>query len=49
MATRVRVHRPLKVVEFYANGIGKQRFDFSKQLQHRRTDGPSLRDTSKTS
>jgi hypothetical protein len=31
MATRV--HRPLKVLAFNANGIGRQRYDLSKQLQ----------------
>jgi hypothetical protein len=28
-----RVHRPLKVTEFNANGISKQRYELSKQLQ----------------
>jgi hypothetical protein len=28
-----RVHRPLKVVAFNANGITRQRFELSKQLQ----------------
>jgi len=46
MATRV--HRPLKVVAFNANGIGKQRFEVSKQLQDRRID-VALGDTCKTS
>jgi hypothetical protein len=31
MATRV--HRPLKVIAFSANGIGRQRYEFSKQVQ----------------
>jgi hypothetical protein len=31
MATRV--HRPLEVIAFNANGIARQRYDFSKQLQ----------------
>jgi hypothetical protein len=31
MATRI--HRPLTVVAFNANGIGKQPFELSKQLQ----------------
>jgi hypothetical protein len=31
MATRV--HRPLKVIAFNANGIGRQRCELSKQLQ----------------
>jgi hypothetical protein len=30
MATRV--HRPLKVLAFNANGIGRQRYELSKQL-----------------
>jgi hypothetical protein len=36
MATRV--HRPLKVIAFNANGIGRQRYELSKQLQNLRTD-----------
>jgi exonuclease III len=28
-----RVHRPLKVVSFNANGILRQRYEFGKQLQ----------------
>jgi hypothetical protein len=28
-----RVHRPLKVIAFNANGIGRQRYELSKQLQ----------------
>jgi hypothetical protein len=28
-----RVHRPLKVVAFNANGIGRQRYELSKQMQ----------------
>jgi hypothetical protein len=31
MATMV--HRPLKVLAFNANGIGRQRYELSKQLQ----------------
>jgi hypothetical protein len=31
MATRV--HRPLKVIAFNANGIGRQRYELSKQLK----------------
>jgi hypothetical protein len=31
MATRV--HRPLKVIAFNVNGIGRQRYELSKQLQ----------------
>jgi hypothetical protein len=37
-----RVHRPLKVIAFNANGILRQRYELSKQLQ-------DFRDTSKTS
>jgi hypothetical protein len=36
MATRV--HRPLKVVPFNVNGIGRQRDELSKQLQEQRVD-----------
>jgi hypothetical protein len=36
MATRV--HRPLKVVAFNANGIVRQRYELSKQLQEQRID-----------
>jgi exonuclease III len=36
MATRV--HRPLKVIAFNANGIGRQRYELSKQLQDRNID-----------
>jgi hypothetical protein len=28
-----RVHRPLKVTAFNVNGNGRQRYEFSKQLQ----------------
>jgi hypothetical protein len=28
-----RVHRPLEVIAFNANGIGRQRYELSKQLQ----------------
>jgi hypothetical protein len=38
MATRVQVHRPLKVVAFNANGIGNQHFELSKQLQDHHID-----------
>jgi hypothetical protein len=31
MATRV--HRPLKILDFNANGIGRQRFELCRQLQ----------------
>jgi hypothetical protein len=36
MATRV--HRPLTVSKFNANGIGRQRYEFSKQLQDQHID-----------
>jgi hypothetical protein len=36
MATRV--HRPLKVIAFNANGIGRQRYELSKQLQDLHVD-----------
>jgi hypothetical protein len=36
MATRV--YRPLKVLAFNANGIGKQRYELSKQLQDLHAD-----------
>jgi hypothetical protein len=39
-----RVHRPLKDLEFNANGIGRQRYELSKQLQER-TDVALLSDT----
>jgi exonuclease III len=45
MATRV--HRPLKVVAFNANGIGRQRYELSKQLQEQRVDVALLSETSK--
>jgi hypothetical protein len=43
MATRV--HRPLKVVAFNANGIGRQRYELSKQLQEQRIDVALLSET----
>jgi endonuclease/exonuclease/phosphatase (EEP) superfamily protein YafD len=36
MATRI--HRPLKVIAFNANGIGRQRYELSKQLQDLHVD-----------
>jgi hypothetical protein len=33
-----RVHRPLKVIAFNANGLAKHRYDPSKQLQELHTD-----------
>jgi hypothetical protein len=47
MATRV--HRPLKVIGFNANGIGRQRYELSKQLQDLHIDVAVFRDTSQTS
>jgi hypothetical protein len=32
MATRI--HRPLKIIAFNANGIVRQRYEFGKQLQN---------------
>jgi hypothetical protein len=43
MATRV--HRPLKVIEFNANGIGWQRYDFSKQPRDLQIDVVLLSET----
>jgi hypothetical protein len=33
-----RVHRPLKIIAFNANGIGRQRYDLNKQLQDSNID-----------
>jgi hypothetical protein len=33
-----RVHRPLKIIAFNANGIARQRHELSKQLQDFRID-----------
>jgi hypothetical protein len=33
-----RFHKPLKVITFNANGIGRQRYELSKQLQDLHTD-----------
>jgi hypothetical protein len=41
-----RVHRPLKVIAFNANEIGRQRHMLSKQLQGLRIDVALLSDTS---
>jgi hypothetical protein len=46
MATRVR--RPLKVLAFNANGIRRQRYKLSKQLQDLHVDVTVFRDTSET-
>jgi hypothetical protein len=45
-----RVHRPLKVIAYNANGILRQRSELGKQLQdlHIYTCGSLFRDTSKT-
>jgi hypothetical protein len=43
MATRV--HRPLKVLAFSANGIGRQLYELSKQLQELRIDVALLSET----
>jgi exonuclease III len=40
-----RVHRPLNVVAFNANGIGRQRYELSKQLQEQRIDVALLSET----
>jgi hypothetical protein len=40
-----RVHRPLKVVAFNANGISRQRYQLSKQLQTLRIDVALLSET----
>jgi hypothetical protein len=40
-----RVERPLKVVAFNANGITRQHYEFSKQLQARSTDVAHLSET----
>jgi hypothetical protein len=32
------IHRPLKVIAFNANGISKQRYELSKQLQYLHID-----------
>jgi hypothetical protein len=47
MATRV--HRPLKLIAFNANGISRQRHESIKLLQHQKRCGPTLRDTSQNS
>jgi uroporphyrinogen-III synthase len=40
-----RVHRPLKVIAFNANGIWKQRYELSKQLQDLHIDVAFLSET----
>jgi hypothetical protein len=41
-----RVHRPHTVIAFNVNGIWKQRYELSKQLQDLHMDVAVLRDTS---
>jgi exonuclease III len=33
-----RIHMPLKVIKFNANGIGRHRYELSKQLQDQHID-----------
>jgi len=40
-----RVHRTLKVIAFNANGISRQRHEFSKQLQDQKIDVALLSET----
>jgi exonuclease III len=40
-----RVHRSLKVIAFNANGIGRQRYELSKQLQDLNIDVALLSET----
>jgi hypothetical protein len=40
-----RIHRPLKVIAFNANGISKQRYELSIQLQDLHTDVVLFSDT----
>jgi hypothetical protein len=47
MATRV--HRPLKVTAFNANGIGRQRYELSKQLKDLHAGVALFSDTSENS
>jgi inorganic pyrophosphatase len=39
------VHRPLKVIAFNANGIGRQSFEVRKQLQELKIDVPLFSET----
>jgi hypothetical protein len=43
-----RVHRPLKVITFNANGILWQRYELGKQLQDLHIDVALFSETSKT-
>jgi hypothetical protein len=40
-----RIHRPLQVIAFNANGISKQRYELSKQLQDLHIDVPLFSET----
>jgi hypothetical protein len=40
-----RVHRPLKVIEFYANDIWRRRYELSEQLQDSHIDVARLSET----
>jgi hypothetical protein len=43
-----RIHRPLKVIAFNANGIWRQLYELSKQLQDLHIAVTPLRNTSQT-
>jgi hypothetical protein len=43
-----RVHRPLKVIAFNANGSGRQRHELSTQLQDLHIDVALFSETSET-
>jgi hypothetical protein len=43
-----RVYRPLNVIAFNANGIGRQCYELSKQLQDLHVDMAVFRDMSET-
>jgi hypothetical protein len=40
-----RIYRPLKIIAFNANGVWRQRYELSKQLQHLHIDVPLLSGT----
>jgi len=40
-----RIHRPLKIIAFNANGISRQRQEFNKQLQDQKIDLALLSET----
>jgi hypothetical protein len=46
MATKVR--RPLKIIAFNADGISRQRYELSKQLQNQKIDVAPLSETYQT-